>query len=190
MQPDLVVVKVGGSLFDLRDLGSRLTVWLARYVPGPVLLIPGGGPAAEVIRRLDRTHQLGEETSHWLALRMLQVNTYVLEQLVPDACVVASPRTSRPLAILDAYAFARQDELHPDHLPHIWDVTSDSLALRVTQVAQAHELILLKSIAWEGENWDEAAWAGVVDAYFPRLWRSSTTPPTRVVNLRAWLPPS
>jgi aspartokinase-like uncharacterized kinase len=64
-----VVVKVGGSLFDLPDLGPRLEVWLGAR--RSVVLVPGGGPTTDVVRALDRTHRLGEEAAHWLALRSI-----------------------------------------------------------------------------------------------------------------------
>lgn len=52
----LVVVKVGGSLFDLPDLGPRLRAWLKTLRTADVLLVPGGGPTADVVRSLDRAH--------------------------------------------------------------------------------------------------------------------------------------
>src|ERR1700730_10035653 len=77
----LVVVKVGGSLFDLADLGARLRAWLEPVVAGPVLLVPGGGPTADVVRAFDRLHALGEETAHWLAVRALTLNAHFLQTL-------------------------------------------------------------------------------------------------------------
>ena len=75
MPSSVVVVKVGGSLYDLPDLGSRLRAWLTEQCAGDdVVLVPGGGGTADVIRHFDRVHGLGEETSHWLALRALTLN--------------------------------------------------------------------------------------------------------------------
>ena len=61
-------MKVGGSLYDLPDLGPRLRRWLDAHAPREVIVAPGGGPFADVVRDLDRAHRLGEETSHWLAV--------------------------------------------------------------------------------------------------------------------------
>src|SRR5262249_50947889 len=80
-----VVVKVGGSLYDLPGLGARLRAWLERLPSREVLLVPGGGPAADVVRDLDRLHRLGEEAAHWLALRALSVNARFLAALLPGA---------------------------------------------------------------------------------------------------------
>ena len=189
MHASVVIVKIGGSLYDLPDLGSRVARWIQRAAHERTLLVPGGGAAADVIRALDRTHQLGEEAAHWLALRMTQVNAHALAHLLPHARVVASPRETPRLGILDPLVFAQDDEARPGHLPHVWDATSDSLAVRVAMVAQAREVVLLKSVAWDGHDWETARRAGVVDPYFPQIVRQCPEVRVHVVNLRVWQPP-
>ena len=72
--------------------------------------------------------------------------------------------------VLDCYAFAVEDESRPDHLPHSWDVTSDSIAARAAVVFHAERLILLKSTDIPpGMHWTEAARRGWVDPHFPKL---------------------
>jgi aspartokinase-like uncharacterized kinase len=185
-----VVVKVGGSLYDLHDLGTRLRGWLTQYsvLGTPVLLVPGGGLTADAIRRLDQTHRLGEERAHWLALHALALNAHFLAALLPDA-VVAEAATEG-IAILDAFAFARTDEERPGWLPHRWAVTSDSLAARVADVLGARLLILLKSVTIpEGMHWSEAGRAGFVDRYFAEVLSRRRTPfEVRAVNLGEWRP--
>ncbi len=74
----MIVVKVGGSLFDSPRLGPALRAYLDALAPADVLLVPGGGPVADAVRELDRTHGLGEEAAHWLALRSLGVTKELL----------------------------------------------------------------------------------------------------------------
>jgi aspartokinase-like uncharacterized kinase len=187
----IVVVKVGGSLFDLPDLGLRLRVWLERRGAARVLLVPGGGPSANVVRTLDRVHTLGEEISHWLAIRALTLNAHFLHALLPDAALVGElldVRGSHALSILDPYPFAEADEGRPGCLPHRWEVTSDAIAARVAVVAGARQLILLKSVAVpDGMGWDEAGQRGLVDRWFARVLEGAhgglaVCP----VNLRTW----
>jgi aspartokinase-like uncharacterized kinase len=182
-----VVVKVGGSLYDLPDLGPRLRDWLDRLDAARVLLVPGGGATANVVRAFDRLHALGEEASHWLALRALTVNAHFLQALLPDAAVVAQPCGGGPLAVLDAHAFVRVDEGRPGCLPHCWEVTSDAVAARAAVVGRAERLILLKSVPVpEGMAWDEAARRGLVDAWFARaLAQAPGTLAVSGVNFRA-----
>lgn len=182
-----VVVKVGGSLLDWPMLAERLRAFVAGLRADGVLLVPGGGAAADVIRAFDRTHSLGDDASHWLAIQALSVNARLLKALFPEAHLLDSIGAELPvsLTILDAYPFFLDDEARPDHLPHRWDVTSDSLAVRVAGLLKAQELILLKSTDWAGENWDLAHKAGVVDAYFPSaLQQLNHALRVRVVNLR------
>jgi aspartokinase-like uncharacterized kinase len=182
----LVVVKVGGSLFDLPDLGPRLQAWLARLSALAVLLVPGGGPTADVVRDLDRRHALGEEASHWLALRALTVNAHFLQTLLPGAVVVPQPCGRGGLSVLDPYAFARADEGRPGCLPHCWQVTSDAVAARAAVVGQARRLLLLKSVTIpEGMAWDEAGRCGLVDEAFAGVLVQAAEPlKVSAVNFR------
>jgi aspartokinase-like uncharacterized kinase len=160
----MIVVKVGGSLYDHPRLGPGLRAYLDA-LGAPVLLVPGGGPLADAVRRLDRTHRLGAEAAHWLALRALAVATGFLE------AVALRPEDPTPRrTVLDPYRFAVEDEARPDHLPHSWDVTSDSIAARAAAVSGAERLVLLKSVdVPPGTPWAEAAARGWVDPHFPKL---------------------
>jgi aspartokinase-like uncharacterized kinase len=189
-----LVVKVGGSLYDLPDLGTRLSRWLALQGVADMVLIPGGGRTADVIRAFDACHGLGEEKAHWLALRALTLNAYLLADLLPGARVVQSLDECAPplehLSILDPFRFARWDEAtHPDAcLPHSWDATSDSLAARVAVVAEARRLCLLKSASAQPHNMD---WlepeSGYVDPLFKAvLTRSHHRCTIEAFNLRDW----
>ncbi|MBA4063774.1 MAG: uridylate kinase [Isosphaera sp.] len=170
----MIVVKVGGSLFDHPRLGPGLRAYLAALAPADVLLVPGGGPVADAVRQLDRAHGLGEEAAHWLALRALAVTAAFLRAL---------PFGSR-LNVLDCFAFAAEDEGRPGALPHTWDVTTDSIAARVAVVNRADRLVLLKSVdVPPGVLWDQAADRGWVDRHFPTV-AAGLACPVEVVNFR------
>jgi aspartokinase-like uncharacterized kinase len=181
----VIVVKVGGSLYDLPDLGPRLRAFLAELGDPAWLVVPGGGPAAEAVRAFDHAHNLGPERSHWLALRACSLNAHLLGELLPGAELIADPQACRGPSVLDVYAFARGDEGRPGCLPHAWEATSDSVAARAAIVAGA-SLVLLKSVTIApGRPWEEAAAAGQVDAVLPALARRLAGR-VRAVNLRTW----
>jgi aspartokinase-like uncharacterized kinase len=185
-----VVVKVGGSLFDLPDLGARLEAWLKTLGRSKVILIPGGGAAADLIREMDRIHRLGEEKSHWLALLSGSLMAQVLVALMPPSRVgnpEAAGGASQSFHVQDLYSIACSDVGRPGALPHSWDVTSDSLAARLVELTNARELILLKSVTIPPEmDWTEASRRGYVDAYFPTMVARGVK--ARAVNLREWRP--
>ncbi len=191
MPLQLAVVKVGGSLYDLPDLGPRLQAWLQQAPCPDVLLVPGGGPTADVVRNFDRIHQLGEERAHWLALDALQLNAHFLTWLLPSAAVIDHPeQATGGIAILNAFQFLSREKAAcvKGRLPHCWAVTSDSIAARAAVVARAAHLILLKSVAMpEGVRWEEAAERGLVDEWFaPTLREAPPSLRVQIVNFREW----
>jgi aspartokinase-like uncharacterized kinase len=188
-----VVVKVGGSLFDLPDLGPRLRAWLAALDGGPFLLVPGGGAAADLVRDLDRCHGLGEETAHGLALQALSVTARFLHALLPGCYLVADAHGMPPgagaLAVLDPHPFVLADEGVPGCLPHSWDVTSDAIAARAAVVAGARRLVLLKSVTNPpGLTWEEAGRHGLVDRALATVLAGAPWLQAEAVNFRAWRP--
>jgi aspartokinase-like uncharacterized kinase len=194
----ITVVKVGGSLYDLSDLGPRLDRWLREQAGERIILIPGGGNTADVVRGFHRTHGVDEERCHWLALRALSLNAHFLEgllalasggrqvaEVVEDLSECPAAWEANRTPVLDLFAFALADEGHPGCLPHRWTVTSDALAARVAAVAGARRLVLLKSIAIPaGMAWADAARRGHVDEAFAGVVREEGLD-VRAVNFRS-----
>ena len=92
MSTSLTVVKVGGSLFDWPEFPRRLTAFLQMIEADPsrdrIILIAGGGSAAELIRELDDLHGLGDETAHRLALQAMELSAHILAALFTRAVAV------------------------------------------------------------------------------------------------------
>ncbi len=140
------VIKVGGSLgrgSGLRDLCRRLGELGGRHA---LLLVPGGGVFADVVREHDERLDLGRDASHWMAIAAMEQYGHVLARLAPGAATADSEEGARR-----ALAGAGVTVLLPyrwltaaDPLPHDWEVTSDSIAAWVTRVCGARRLVLLK----------------------------------------------
>jgi aspartokinase-like uncharacterized kinase len=188
--PD-VVVKVGGSLYDLPDLGPRLRAWLDGLGPLRVLIVPGGGDAADVIRKFDERHQLGQERAHWLALASLSLTGRFLTALLPRSAFVTDLSEAEKtwaagqVAVLDPYGFTVADEGQPGCLPHVWSATSDAVAARVAVVTRARRLMLLKSVPLpDGMDWEEAGLRGHLDTEFAGVVAQRPELQVDWVNLR------
>jgi 5-(aminomethyl)-3-furanmethanol phosphate kinase len=188
---EFIVVKVGGSLYDLPSLRPKLLSFLDGLITRQVALFPGGGKLADAIRDLDQCHHLGQESSHWLAVHSLSVAArFLVDLLEPKAtCVLTRAALRRAWAsnrigVIDPLAFARSDASSPAPLPRSWEVTSDSLALRVSQRWCASRLILLKSIS-PPADWLEHEAGAFVDGEFRTLRRAARQPIDVVIeNLR------
>ncbi len=187
----LSVVKVGGSLYDLPDLGPRLRRWLLPMDGLRVVLVPGGGAMADAVRSLHRVHGLDEPGAHWLALRALALNAHFLAWLVggivaADAGACREAWTAGRVPVLDLYAFACADQDQPGRLPASWDVTSDALAARAAAVLGAGQLVLLKSTTIpQGMSWQEAGRQGYVDPAFRAAVACANSLQVKAINFRA-----
>ena len=185
------IIKLGGSLLGLPDLRSRLKNFLGDFSRSRSILICGGGGAVDQVRKWDRIYNLGEERSHWLALRALSITARVAEKAVPGLELADSVESIEPLweagkiPVFDPFQFIIEiDEGSLDSLPRRWRVTSDSIAARMARVFGARELVLLKSTTFpERIAMSEAAELGMVDEYFPTAARDIHR--VVAINLRA-----
>jgi aspartokinase-like uncharacterized kinase len=188
----VMVVKVGGSLYDLNDLGPRLRQWLEGLGGCDVVLVPGGGDMAEAVRSFHRVHGLDEPRAHWLALGALALNAHFLAWLVGRGVVVGDTGGCQDawaagrIPVLDMHAFSRADEDRSGRLGASWRVTSDALAARAAAVLGAGRLVLLKSVTIpDAMSWEEAGQRGYVDAAFAGAVAAAGKLEVRAVNFRA-----
>ncbi len=125
------VMKIGGSLVD-QVPGIARALLAAR---SPVLVIPGGGPFANLVR----TFHIQDNESHWMAiLGMEQYGWYIASHgfgTSPDLKVPWCPTVWLPYVQM-------QKE---DPLPHHWDITSDTIAAWVAY-RLGLDLVVLKSV--------------------------------------------
>jgi len=185
------VIKIGGSLFDLPDLRSRLSAWMASVPVDQTLLIAGGGALCDVIRSADERHSLGEEAAHWLCIRALDTSAGLLAKIIgceeirttSELTAWRSAAQHGP-AVFNVTRFLRGDEPHLPGtvLEHGWHVTTDSIAARVAEILSADELVLMKSSAPRGSSPAAFAEEGLVDRFFPAA--AARLPSVQVVNLR------
>jgi len=126
-----LIVKVGGSLYNqIPDLTPVI-----KASNRPLLLIPGGGPFADLVRCV----QVDNETAHWMAvLAMEQFGLFIASFGFSTTDEIITPLTT---AVFLPYRYLRLT----DPLPHTWDVTSDTIAAWVAHVLHL-DLLLLKSV--------------------------------------------
>ena len=148
------LVKVGGSLLDLPDLATRLRQ-LPQVLGRPCTLLVGGGEAANVIRRLQQVHSLGEHDAHALAIDAMDLNARVVRR-------VLAGQGPEVLPVRRCLAEAAEEGLT---LPPTWTVTSDSIAALLARHRRV-PLVLAKSIP-PPATISTAVARDVVDAYFP-----------------------
>lgn len=188
------VVNVGGSLFDLPDLADRLRSWLSRQSPGHHVLLAGGGPLADQVRRWHELRPIEEAAAHWMCVDLLTVTAHLLHARLPeiplieDDALLCQRVGSRSCTIFISAPWMRHGEskLPGISLPQTWAVTSDSIAARLAVALGAAELVLMKSTLPRGGSAvtiQELSDVGYVDPMLVHL--AGQLPPVRSINLRA-----
>jgi 5-(aminomethyl)-3-furanmethanol phosphate kinase len=126
-----LIVKVGGSLY--RQIPDLIPIFKASK--RPLLLIPGGGPFADLVRRV----KVDNDTAHWMAVSaMEQYGLYIASFGISTTDFISTPLTT---TVFLPYRYLRLT----DPLPHSWDVTSDTIAAWVAH-ALHHDLLILKPV--------------------------------------------
>ena len=171
-----VVLKLGGSLLTIPDLMDRLEAVIHRLRPSPVLIVSGGGAAADVIRNLDRKLQLSPEKAHRDAIAAMSHNAALLCRLNKSLRLVRNQDEAQFVwseglsAVLDAdsFLFGQPDNNTGDSLPASWDITSDSIAAWTARQWQADRLILGKSCDAPETNLSALCQLGMIDRAFEK----------------------
>lgn len=147
-----VVVKLGGSLIALPDLAQRLQAFIHRLSPQRILIVVGGGAAADEIRRLDALCGLTASRSHWAAIAAMSLNARVISRVCGPLRVVADRQEADAAwvkdtaVLLDSNAFlAAEPAGMVPPMPEDWSVTSDSIAGFITLNWPASELVFCKA---------------------------------------------
>ena len=164
MNPNVdLVIKLGGGLLPyVESFEAALAAIGETARSRRVLIVPGGGPFADVVRGVHRQHRLSDSAAHWMAVLAMDQYAYLVSSRMPASVVVTGVED-----MADALAVGQVPVLAPsqwlrdaDPLPHTWDVTSDSIAAWVAGQVGARRLVLIKPPG--------AAGGSLVDPYFAR----------------------
>jgi len=161
----LAVLKLGGSLAG----GGRLREWLdaIRSQPARLVVVPGGGPFADVVRRMQREIGFDDAAAHEMAMVAMSQFGRALQSLRTGFELAASlDDIGAALAAGQTPIWSPERMALAAKLPASWDITSDSLAAWLAGQLRAGRLILVKHAA-SASTAAALAERGVVDPAFP-----------------------
>lgn len=175
----IVVVKVGGSLHEHPQLRS----WLSNIVThggGRAVIVPGGGPYADLVRRAQSKWGFSDHHAHHMALQAMDQFGHLLVALEPRLMIATSEpqlrgQLSRREAVVCMSPLYLADKVEQEES---WDVTADSIALLLAQQLRASALVLLKSIGAAAGSHQAATLSqrGIIDKAFPRYLTRALLP--------------
>ena len=143
------MIKVGGSLAEnpsaLRKLGTELRCLAKQY---SIVIIPGGGKFADVVRMLDANFSLPPIVSHQMAILAMDQYGLLLSKVIPESITCQTLAEAKKLSakralpiLLPSKLLFRKDPFLPS-----WDVTSDSISAYIALKLNACKVILATDV--------------------------------------------
>jgi aspartokinase-like uncharacterized kinase len=143
------VIKVGGSLAEdpkrLRDLCTKLSEFAEKYA---IVMVPGGGKFADVVRDFDLRFNLSSGISHRMAILGMDQFGLLLSQIIPNSCATYLLSDVKQLSEIRVVPIFLPSRLmfQKDPLKNSWDVTSDSIAAYVGSQLRAVKVLLATDV--------------------------------------------
>jgi aspartokinase-like uncharacterized kinase len=144
-----LLVKVGGSLGRRPGVTARLMRRLAALAQRrAIVVVPGGGRFADLVRRERRRHRLPAASAHAMALLAMDQYGLLLAAAVPSARTVRTLAATRRVAASGRLAvFLVADRIGGARgLERTFRLTSDSIAAHLAGRIGARRLLLLKNV--------------------------------------------
>jgi aspartokinase-like uncharacterized kinase len=166
------VIKLGGSLFHTPELRQWLELLDSASQQETVVIVPGGGPFADEVRHAQRLHRFSDSSAHHMALLAMAQFGLLIADLAPESQVFYNPYQD-PHQLPPGLHVWLPDRslLNASEIPHSWDVSSDSLALWLSQELEADELIMIKRSTVVSSRIQALIQHGVIDKGFTTLYQ-------------------
>ena len=143
---NLHLVKIGGSLtYHVKPLLNTLKSFSSRE--NKIVVVPGGGMFADVVRDLDRDVKLSNRASHRMALMAMDMMGVYFSDVSHIRTV--DNLYDAKVTLLDSdivILLPSKVVLSTDELPHSWEVTSDSIGLYVGKLLRLKKVIIVTDV--------------------------------------------
>lgn len=185
---NLTVLKIGGSFINNQNLINLKNIIKAvkTITDHKLIIVTGGGKAADLIRDYDRKIKLKDSSSHFAAIAAMELNSYLISDYFDSFSFFSTDFIfSKEINIFMPLNYYRKF----DPLPHAWDVSSDSIALELSQRLKADNLFLIKQRTIKNNfkiKIESAADNKLIDNYFPKLYQDQNSNlKTIIINMKS-----
>jgi len=177
----MIVVKLGGSLYNTPELKLWLENLADASISTPIVIVPGGGPFADQVREAQTLHHFNDAVAHHMALVAMKQFGLMLTGLEAQCQQFSALKPKQALSV-----WLPNDSLLSEAvLPHTWDLTSDSLALWLASKLQAEKLFLVKHVHSSTSSIQQLTSNHVIDRSFADLFTDYPIP-TRVIHYQSY----
>lgn len=146
---DATVIKIGGSLAiypeKLKILCSMLSAASKKH---NILVVPGGGEFADVVRVVDKRFNLSDSVSHKMAILGMDQYGFLLSDLIADSHIVNQLESVRNVFDLNELPVFLPSKFmfKINLLENSWNVTSDSIAVYIANQLCIKKVILITDV--------------------------------------------
>lgn len=177
MMNNLIVLKIGGSFINKQNLENlkKITKEIQKINDHKLIIVTGGGKAANFVRNYDNEVRLKVNSSHFAAMAAMELNSYLISNFFDDFSFFSTDfEFQKKINIFLVLNYYRKF----DPLPYSWNVSSDSIALEFSQRLKADKLVLVKQRIIKNSLKIETQYAAsdrLIDNYFPKLYQNQNT---------------
>lgn len=164
------IVKLGGSLYHTAELKSWLTLLEQTALNECVVIVPGGGPFADMVRQAQQLHKFDDQHAHHMAILAMAQYGLMLQALLPSAVLVKTPAEVSSHCQLAIWVPDDQ-LLQVEEITQNWQITSDSLALWFAQQFPQSSLSLIKRVSADSGDLNVLSKKGIIDQGFTALFQ-------------------
>ena len=171
------IIKFGGSLFHTPELCQWLKLLHQASHDEVIIIVPGGGPFADEVRHAQRLHRFSDSAAHHMAILAMAQFGLMLADLAPDCRPFSYPQ--RDINLNNGLYVWLPDNSILDQaveLPHSWDISSDSLALWLSQQLAVDELVMIKRTTVVSTRIQALIDHDVLDKGFKKLYERQAVP--------------
>jgi len=137
----MFVIKLGGSLTKDKKILANLCGEIEKLTKKfDLLIVPGGGEFADLVREYDKKFNLPPEISHRMAVLAMDETGFLISGFFDDD----DNDNDNKVKIFFPSKFLL--ELPESELEHSWDVTSDSISAYIAGKLNAEKLIILTDV--------------------------------------------
>lgn len=166
------VIKLGGSLFHTPELRQWLELLDKASQQETVVIVPGGGPFADEVRHAQRLHRFNDSSAHHMALLAMAQFGLLIADLAPHSQTFYYPQQDPHQLPTGLHVWLPDRSLlDSSEISHSWDVSSDSLALWLSQQLEADELVMIKRSTVVSPRIQALIQHGVIDKGFTALYQ-------------------
>lgn len=137
------IIKIGGSLQGSSYLGKVCEVLDSVSKDHRLVIVPGGGRFADLVRESQEEHGLSDEVAHQMAIKGMEMYGLALGELCSEFSTTQDLEVAKEgrIIFMPLEAVEQSDDLEAS-----WRVTSDSIAAWLCQKLGFDNLILVKRV--------------------------------------------